>query len=504
MDFLSTLRAYAPWATALVCLYSLLKAVYNVYFHPLSRFPGPKLAAASLWWQAYLDLWENGSLSLKLVELHATYGEIVRIGPNELHFSRPSAFHEIYNSRNRWSKGSYLYDAFVDTKSRSMFSILDYESAKKRSELTTNIFSRKSIIAMQNLVQECVDGMCANIDDHIANKRPVHFRRAFRCCTLDSICSLCFGRTTHALGAPEFRSPIEHALGTTLPIRRLAKHIPFLMTFLRILPPSLFRYLQPYSEGYLEVVKILSTQIREIFANPQSLANSDHPTVYHELMKAKDQSILTEEAFLDEGFLFLFAGTDTSSNALSVGTLHVLGDPQVYAKLMNELLEAWPRLDDRLRYETLESLPYLRAVVKESLRVSHGVVTPLTRVVPSDGAVISGKFIPGGTVVSMSNVLVHTNEEIFPEPHAFKPERWLDPAAGSLDNWLVSFSKGPRSCIGINLAYCEMYLAFANLFRRYDMRLNGVSPSDWRWVDHFLPVYSGSAPLELWAQARLT
>ncbi|EKM57594.1 uncharacterized protein PHACADRAFT_206486 [Phanerochaete carnosa HHB-10118-sp] len=496
MDFLSTLWTYATWAAVLVCLYLLLKAVYNVYFHPLSRFPGPKLAAASLWWQAYLDLWENGSLSSKLAELHATYGEIVRIGPNELHFSRPSAFHEIYSSRNRWSKGSYLYDAFVDTSSRSTFTLLDYESAKKRSELTANLFSHKSIIAMQSLVQECVDEMCANIDDHILNKRPVHFRRAFRCCTLDSICSLCFGQTTNALSAPEFRSPVEYVLGTTAPIRRLAKHIPFLMTFLRSLPSSLLRYLQPYSEGYLKVVKMLGTQIREIFANPQSLANSDHSTIYHEFVKAKDQSILTEEAFLDEGFLFF--------NALTVGTLHVLDDPQMYAKLMKELLEAWPRLDDRLRYETLENLPYLRAVVKESLRLSHGVVTPLTRVVPQDGSVISGEFIPGGTVVSMSNVLVHTNEEIFPEPHAFKPERWLDPAAGSLDNWLVSFSKGPRSCIGINLAYCEMYLALANLFRRYDMQLNGVSPSDWRWVDQFSPVYSGSAPLELWAQARLT
>lgn len=73
----SILRTYIAWAAALLCLWSLSKAVYNVYFHPLSRFPGPKLAVASLWWQTYLDLWKKDSLSLKLVELHATYGNLL-------------------------------------------------------------------------------------------------------------------------------------------------------------------------------------------------------------------------------------------------------------------------------------------------------------------------------------------------------------------------------------------------------------------------------------------
>ena len=50
--------------------------------------------------------------------------------------------------------------------------------------------------------------------------------------------------------------------------------------------------------------------------------------------------------------------------------------------------------------------------------------------------------------MGISNLFVHTNKDIFPEPDEFKPERWLDPGASSLDNWLVSFGKGPRSCIG--------------------------------------------------------
>ena len=89
--------------------------------------------------------------------------------------------------------------------------------------------------------------------------------------------------------------------------------------------------------------------------------------------------------------------------------------------------------------------------MKESLRTSHGVVHPMTRVVPAGGASISGAFVPGGTIVAESNIFVHWNEALFPEPRAFRPERWLERGRDgeSLDNWRVPFSKGPRSCIGI-------------------------------------------------------
>ena len=104
---------------------------------------------------------------------------------------------------------------------------------------------------------------------------------------------------------------------------------------------------------------MLLSQIRAISADPEKLTTSGNPTVFHEFMKAKDRSIMSETAFLGEGWLFLIAGTDTSSNSLAAGTLSVLGDPEIHAKLVKELLEAWPRLEDRPRCEDLESLPYL-------------------------------------------------------------------------------------------------------------------------------------------------
>jgi cytochrome P450 len=67
--------------------------------------------------------------------------------------------------------------------------------------------------------------------------------------------------------------------------------------------------------------------------------------------------------------------------------------------------------------------------------------------------------------VGMTSVHVHHDETIFKDSHTFNPERWIDDPR--LDRYLVSFSKGSRSCVGMNLAYAEMYLWISNVFRRF-------------------------------------
>lgn len=99
--------------------------------------------------------------------------------------------------------------------------------------------------------------------------------------------------------------------------------------------------------------------------------------------------------------------------------------------------------------------------------MSHGAVSPLPRVVGPGSAEIGGVHVPQGvsiiayfffemdtheraqTTVSMSAASVHCNSDIFPNPKEFKPERWLQPSSRELENYLVAFSRGPRSCLGI-------------------------------------------------------
>ncbi|GJE93186.1 cytochrome P450 [Phanerochaete sordida] len=468
-------------------LYNVTTVIYNIYFHPLARFPGPRLAAASEWWQAYVEVIKEESLSKKLLDLHAKYGDVVRIAPNELHFSKPSAYHEIYNVKNRWDRDMKLYRGLADEE--SLITIPNYARAKKRRDLTAALFSRKNVIDMQHIVQNCLEDTCANIDAHIAAAQPVDVSAAVRCCTLDVICTLCFARTVHAARAPRFAAPAVRALHAASPFLLVFKHFPLVHALTQRVPPALLVRLVPEMRGLVQVREMLQQEVRAAKAAPQRLQVAQQPTVYHALLAA--EHALSDTALCDEGALFINAGTDTTGDALALCAVNVLSRADVHAKLLAELVEVWPTLEEPSpRFERLEKLVYLTAVLKESLRLAHGIVQPMTRVVPAEGAVISGQYIPGGTVVAMSNVFVHWNEELFPDAHAFRPERWLARGA-DLEPWLVAFSKGPRSCLGINLAWAELYMTVATLFRRYDMKLNGVGPEDIVWRDTFIPHHVG-------------
>ncbi len=115
----------------------------------------------------------------------------------------------------------------------------------------------------------------------------------------------------------------------------------------------------------------------------------------------------------------------------------------------------------------------------------------LPRVVPPEGATIGGAFIPGGvspqlcecsrfqcvltelqTIVGESFVYVHRSPAVFSDPDTFIPNRWLGEDSKTLEASLCTFSKGPRNCIGVNLAYCELSFLIANLFRRFDVTLD--------------------------------
>jgi cytochrome P450 len=200
-------------------------------------------------------------------------------------------------------------------------------------------------------------------------------------------------------------------------------------------------------------------------------------TIYHQLMSPeayKAGTVPSAGSLYEEAQALMFAGADTTGNTLMLGTFYLLRSPDMYQKLKAELRSLWPDLAEQPSLRELEQASYLNAVIKEALRMSSGVVSGLLRVVPKGGAIIAKHHVPAGAVVSCGSTFVHYNPDIFPSPHEFQPGRWLH--STSLDQWLVAFSRGPRSCLGINLAWLELRLSFAHFFRRFEMELEASSP----------------------------
>jgi len=101
-------------------------------------------------------------------------------------------------------------------------------------------------------------------------------------------------------------------------------------------------------------------------------------------------------------------------------------------------------------------------------RVRRGALNPFF----SKRLVFEKKVIPAGTVVCMTPLHILMNEHIFPDPQEFRPERWLNDER--LSRYLVAFSRGTRSCLGISLAWAELYLVLAKVFRKFNFDVDQV------------------------------
>ena len=152
-----------------------------------------------------------------------------------------------------------------------------------------------------------------------------------------------------------------------------------------------------------EFVKLLENQIAELVENPSHLSHLPHSlTIYHSLLNPSfhpGHQIPSKKSLYQESQVMMFAGADTTANALMILTHHLMQHPEKMDKLKKELETVWPNLGPNgagaPEVRELERLPYLTGVIKEGLRISSGVITGLPRIVPLSGAKIAGMEIPG-------------------------------------------------------------------------------------------------------------
>lgn len=490
--FLSSSQLGLLVTAAVLLWYGFLRVIYNVYFHPLSHFPGPRGAVCTRLWLAYMELVKRVSLSDLRMELHRKYGDVVRISPNELHFAHPSAYNEIYNVQNKWDKDYKLYRAF--DMDESFFVQTSYLKSKHGRGLLSNFFSKQSICELQHLIRDMLDQLCDCLKAQNREGKSSDLYLGFQCFSADTITNFCFATSFNQLSFPDFRGDVVLGVDIAMDTLTLRKFSEVLILLLRHFPHCLLARISPALKGLITCREALKNQIDSILKNPQVMDDAPHRTIYRELLDPKvikGNTVPSSKQLLHEAELLFSAGSHTVGTVLMTGLHHLLRNPEVKRRLVEEIRSAWPVLDKPPRYEVLEKLPFLTAVIKEMLRISPAVPVGLPRVVPSSGATITGVSIPGGTVVSQSPLFVHFSEQIFSRPHEFLPERWLQPESKALDSWLVAFSKGPRSCLGINLAYCELYLTLAHLFRHFDVRADQAKPADLIWSEHFLPLFKG-------------
>lgn len=181
------------------------------------------------------------------------------------------------------------------------------------------------------------------------------------------------------------------------------------------------------------------------------------------------------------------AGSETSATLLAVAVYYVLKNPVTMERLKREVRTTFP-LESEINFATISKLPYLLAVINESLRIHPPLPAGVNRRVPRDGAVVMDRFVPAGTDLQVPHWAAYHSRTNFKHPWAFIPERWLEGDSEFVDDnkdVFQPFSFGPRACIGRSLAYMETRIILARLIWNFDLALMPESV-DWSHQKVFL------------------
>ncbi|KAJ5176984.1 cytochrome P450 monooxygenase-like protein [Penicillium canariense] len=175
--------------------------------------------------------------------------------------------------------------------------------------------------------------------------------------------------------------------------------------------------------------------------------NSNHPS----------KGTITKSEVLTNGVAVVIANSQLGTIAVTTA-IYLLssGDPRCFRRLVNEVRSAGFQTEADIRVDSTQSLPYLNAVINETLRLHHPTPGSLPRIAPDGGIMIDGHFVPRDTVVGVSLFNIHRRPENFTSPLEFHPERFLSKEDERYDLSLANdrldafqpFSMGPRNCIG--------------------------------------------------------
>ncbi|KAF2113499.1 putative cytochrome P450 [Lophiotrema nucula] len=469
-----------------IIAYNVCLAIYRLLFHPLARFPGPKLAAATQWYELYFDIMKTGQFIWEIERMHRVYGPIVRINPDELHVKDPDFYDEIYAGANR-KRDKYDKWIMMAGAPTSAFSTPEHDLHRMRRAALNPFFAKRSVTRFEPRIGAIVTTLCTRLREELNMKRVVDINAAFMALTMDIITEYCYGKSCEFLLEPDFKHEWKECMTNVFEKAAFRRAIPWLTYTLQKLPLGWMLKLMPSMEFLINWQRDIKKQVEAILA--QNGEEKESNSIFHSLrddldLPASEKSV---KRLADEGEILIGAGSETTAKTLTYTAFYVINTPSVLQRLREELKTVMKTSAHIPAWTELEQLPYLSAVVMEGLRITWGISTRLPRVA-HEPLKYAEWIIPPRTPVSQTTYFISSDPSIFPNPHIFNPDRWLQKDGRRLDRYLTSFSKGTRGCLGINLAYAELFLTVACVFRRFDIELFETTIHDVKMVrDAFVP-----------------
>lgn len=219
-----------------VLAYKGIKIIYRLYFSPLAKFPGPRLAAATSLYEFYFDVVRGGQFMFELDRLHDKYGPILRINPHEIHIKDPSFYDTVYggpiNKRDRVP--SFIHSGLP----RATFEAGPHGLHRERRKLLSPYLSTQSVTGLQPVIQEKVDLVCSHLSRRVGTGEFLDLHSISAAFVVDVTSTFvlgrasCYGYLNNAEITDEWKKNVTSVFEGLV----LLRHLPFVFNPARRFP----------------------------------------------------------------------------------------------------------------------------------------------------------------------------------------------------------------------------------------------------------------------------
>ena len=377
--------------------------------------------------------------------------------------------------------------------SKNLFDAED-EFWRKIRTIVTPTFTSGKIKKMYSLIDDCAKYAIDNLESHVISKKEVKIKDVFSCLTMDVIAKCAFGTDTNANqdkynpfvinGIELFNVKIHRVILITLCPRFILKLLNIKSffneennEFFLNVARHIIRKRRANNERRNDFLQLLmDAQSSDKIEEDKNDAELHHVNQDEEEIKAEKQTWnyeidknqrLTEDEICAQAWVFFIAGYETTATTLSFCSYELALNQEIQNKLYQELKLAIEN-DGDIDYDTLSKLPYLDAVISETLR-KYPPVQRLERTATQTYQIPNTEItINNGNIIYIPVYAIHHDEEYYPSPETFKPERFLPENRHLIKPYTyLPFGSGPRNCVGMRFGLLEAKLALAKILLKY-------------------------------------
>ncbi|EME43023.1 hypothetical protein DOTSEDRAFT_89002 [Dothistroma septosporum NZE10] len=463
-DLLKTSNVLASLLVLLLS-YTIIGAIVN--YAKLRQFKGPRAAAFSRAWL----FWEECSARLPESQRRALrqYGSPARIGPDLLVTDDPELIRHMSAPGSRWTR-SHWYDAMkMDPRIDTVFSTRDEQLHTELKAKEAGGYNGRDIASLEPDIDARVGDMLYLVRNTY-NGLPMDMANIARFFTLDVLSTVAFGSPFGFMAANDDLWGYNKLNASFMVVLGLqANHSSVYNFFTQPWLQALAAPKVTDKSGIGPALAFARKAVAERYG-PDGKVKND--MLGHFVDKGLSQVQCEAEAFLQ-----IIAGSDSTTGVMRNVIWMLAGSPPTYARLRAEVDAAVEAGVTRpvVKYAETSKLPYLRAVVQETIRIFPPLFGLKSKVTLS-GDIFKGIYYPPGTEVCDCNEAVMRNKDVFGEDaEYFRPERLLegDEVSRRTRQQTIdtSFGAGRFQCLGKHIAMMELHKATFEMIRAFDFQI---------------------------------